>query len=213
MKYEELIGKLKFDEKGLIPAIAQDVNTGAVVMQAYMNAEALKATLESGYATYYSRSRQQLWKKGETSGNVQRVRGIFMDCDGDSLLIKVEQTGVACHTGNYTCFYTPVTEETSSEAAGPYMLMEDFNIVMKRKREPKEGSYTNYLFEKGVDKICKKVGEESAEVIIAAKNRVPDEVSYEMADLFYHLMVLLAEQDMTPDEVFARMRERMKERP
>jgi len=208
MEYDELISKLKFDEKGLIPAIAQDVKTGAVLMLAYMNKESLKATLQSGNATYYSRGRQTLWVKGETSGCYQKVIGMSIDCDGDTLLMKVEQTGNACHTGNYSCFFTPVMGDGKVAARGAAVLQEEFNVILDRKANPKEGSYTNYLFDKGIDKICKKVGEEAAEVIIAAKNREPKEVSYEAADLFFHIMVLLAEQGMTPDEVFARIEER-----
>ena len=210
MNLEELIGKLKFDERGLIVAVAQDVKTGAVLMQAYMNAQSIKATLESGLATYFSRSRQRLWVKGETSGNTQRVKEIYIDCDGDSLLIKVEQTGVACHTGSYSCFSTPVLGDDTVSRRGASVLQEEFDVILQRRNNPKEGSYTNYLFNKGIDKICKKVGEESAEVIIAAKNRAHEEVRYEVADLFYHVMVLLAEQGMTPDEVFAEMERRRK---
>ncbi|MEL7609531.1 MAG: bifunctional phosphoribosyl-AMP cyclohydrolase/phosphoribosyl-ATP diphosphatase HisIE [Bacillota bacterium] len=210
MKAEEFIGKLKFDERALIVAIAQDVNTGAVLMQAYMDEESIRTTLETGYATYFSRSRQRLWVKGETSGNTQRVKEIYIDCDGDSLLLKVEQTGVACHTGSYSCFSTPVLGNDTVSGRGASVLQEEFDVILRRKENPKEGSYTNYLFDKGIDKICKKVGEESAEVIIAAKNRSREEVRYEVADLFYHVMVLLAEQGMTPDEVFAEMERRRK---
>ena len=210
MKAEEFIGQLKFDERGLIVAIAQDATTGTVLMQAYMNAESIQATLETGFATYFSRSRQRLWVKGETSGSTQRIKEIYIDCDGDSLLLKVEQTGVACHTGNYSCFFTPVLGDDTVSRRGASVFQEEFDVILQRKSSPKEGSYTNYLFDKGIDKICKKVGEESAEVIIAAKNRSHEEVRYEVADLFYHVMVLLAEQGMTPDEVFAEMERRRK---
>ncbi len=210
MQYEELIARLKFDEQGLIPAVAQDVNTGAVLMLAYMNAQTIEQTMKTGLATYYSRSRQEVWVKGETSGNTQRVVEIYVDCDGDTLLLKVDQKGVACHTGNYTCFYTPVLGAESASLRGAAVLQEEFNVIVHRRENPIEGSYTNYLFDKGVDKICKKVGEEAAEVIIAAKNRSPEELRYEMADLFYHAMVLLAEQGMTPDEVFAEVERRRK---
>jgi len=204
------IDQLKFNADGLIPAIAQDVNTGAVVMLAYMNKESIALTLETGLATYYSRSRQEIWVKGKTSGNVQKVIGMFADCDMDTLLLKIEQTGVACHTGNYSCFSTPLMQEQTASTAGAHVLQDEFNVIMDRKQNPKEGSYTNYLLDKGVDKICKKVGEEAAEVIIAAKNRAPEEVRYEVADLFYHVMVLLAEQGMTPEEIFAEIERRKK---
>lgn len=210
MEFETLKAKLKFDDNGLIPAIAQDAKTGVVLMLAYMNEASLNLTLETGYATYYSRSRQKLWEKGATSGNVQKVVDIFIDCDGDTLLLKVDQTGNVCHTGNYSCFYTPVVENPGASHSGANILQEEFNVIMDRKRNPVEGSYTCYLFDKGIDKICKKVGEESAEVIIAAKNRAPEEVRYEVADLFYHVMVLLAEQGMTPDEIYAEMERRRK---
>lgn len=210
MDFETLITKLKFDEKGMIPAIAQDAATDAVLMLAYMNRESIKLTLETGFATYYSRSRQELWKKGATSGNVQRLVEMLMDCDGDTLLLKVEQAGPACHTGCHTCFYTPVMGNPAASKHGAHVLQDEFNVIMQRKQNPKEGSYTNYLLDKGIDKICKKIGEESAEVIIAAKNRVPEEVRYEVADLFYHVLVLLAEQGMTPDEIFAEMERRRK---
>ena len=208
MTYEELLPQIKFDEKGLVPAVVQDVNTGAVLMLAYMNKESLRLTMENRRATYYSRSRQELWEKGATSGNTQKVREIFYDCDGDTLLLKVEQTGVACHTGNYTCFYRPVLGDPGVSVGGANVLQEEFRTILDRKVNPVDGSYTDFLFRKGIDKIGKKVVEEAAEVLIAAKNRNPDEVRYEMADLFYHLMVLLAEQDMTPEDVFAEVARR-----
>lgn len=213
MEYQELLAKIKFDEKGLVPAIAQDVKTGAVLMLAYMNAESLKLTLETGLATYFSRSRQELWVKGKTSGNLQHVQELYYDCDGDAILMKVVQDGgCACHTGEYTCFHNPVLGNDAVSGRGAAILQEEFDVIMGRKLNPVKDSYTNYLFNKGVDKICKKVGEESAEVIIAAKNRSPEELRGEVADLCFHVMVLLAEQGMTPDEIYAEMeRRRQKE--
>ncbi len=211
MDRNAILKEIKFDEKGLVPAIAQDVKTGAVLMLAYMNEESLNMTLDTGLATYFSRSRQELWVKGKTSGHLQHVEELYYDCDGDALLLKVRQDGNACHTGEYSCFHHPVLDNDAVSKRGASILQEEFDVILSRKENPKEGSYTNYLFDKGVDKICKKVGEESAEVIIAAKNRAPDELRYEVADLFYHVMVLLAEQGMTPEEIFAEMERRRKD--
>ena len=198
---------IHFDEKGLVPCVVQDAKTGAVLMLAYMNEESLKATEESGMMTYFSRSRQKLWKKGETSGNVQEVVSLSYDCDGDTILAKVNQTGPACHTGSYSCFSgRTLLGEDKNGSAG--ILEELYGVILDRKLNPKEGSYTNYLFEKGIDKILKKVGEEAAEVIIAAKNPDKGELRYEAADLLYHLMVLLAERDMVPGEVFEELASR-----
>lgn len=205
---EERIEKLKFDANGLIPAVAQDVKSGDVVMLAYMNKESLTETLKTGYATYFSRSRQQLWKKGETSGNVQRVREILYDCDGDALLLKIDQTGVACHTGEYSCFHNPLTGKDESAPASSHVLEELFEVIEDRKANPVPGSYTNYLLEKGVEKICKKVGEEASETIIAAVKGSNDEVRYEASDLLYHLMVLIANQGMRPEELYDELRSR-----
>jgi len=204
---------LKFDERGLIPAIVQDYRTGEVLMMAYMNAESLAQTLGTGKATYYSRSREQLWVKGETSGNFQLVKSITADCDADCLLIKVEQTGAACHTGNYSCFYRKVEngelsemDKTSGGKSG--VLYDVSSVIADRRANPKEGSYTNYLFEKGIDKILKKVGEETAETIIAAKNNDKSEITYETADLLYHLMVMLADRGISLDDVFDELEKR-----
>ena len=201
------IEQVKFDDKGLVPVVVQDVKTHAVLMVAYMNREALEKTLETGDMTYYSRSRQKLWRKGETSGHVQKLHELKLDCDGDTLLALVSQTGPACHTGRYSCF----TESLYGEGAfsGGYGIIDElFAVIQDRKANPKEGSYTNYLFDKGIDKILKKVGEESAEVIIAAKNAAPDEIRYETADLLYHLLVMLCERGLTPAEVFAELEKR-----
>lgn len=204
------LNQIKFDEKGLVPVVAQDVQTGTVLMLAYMNKESLQLTLDTGYAVYFSRSRQALWKKGETSGHVQKVRAIHYDCDGDSLLMLVEQTGAACHTGEYSCFYNELVSlvEGNGKAPSPHILQEVYNVIADRKLHPKEGSYTNYLLDKGVEKICKKVGEEAAESIIAAVKGSRDELRYEAADLVYHLLVLLFNQGLTPMELWAELEKR-----
>lgn len=196
---------IKFDEKGLVPAIAQDVSSGNVLMLAYMNEESLKLTLETGIVHYYSRSREEIWKKGETSGNIQELRGISYDCDGDSILLKVNQIGVACHTGNYSCFYNDIIGYNDMDDT----LSNLYKIIVDRKNNPREGSYSKYLFEEGVDKILKKVGEEAAEVIIAAKN-TREELIYETSDLLYHLIVLLVNQGVTLGEIMEELRDRMK---
>lgn len=206
MNIEETLKKIKFDDKGLVPAIAQDVETKEVLMMAYMNEESIKMTLESGYATYYSRSRQMLWKKGETSGHLQEIKGFYYDCDGDTILIKVKQTGPECHTGEYSCFHNPVVEYAFEED----MLNKLFRIIDNRKENPVEGSYTNYLFDKGVDKILKKVGEESAEVIIAAKNDDKNELIYEISDLVYHTLVLMINQGVSIEEIKRELKSRHK---
>lgn len=205
-----MIENVKFDERGLVPAIAQDVKTGAVLMLAYMNEESLKLTLETGFATYYSRSRQKLWKKGEESGHVQKVRGIRYDCDGDTLLLQVEQTGPACHTGEYTCFHNTLSELVEGEAAskGSAVLQEVYNVILGRMENPVEGSYTNYLLDKGVEKIAKKIGEEATETVIAAIKGDKDELRYEASDLLYHLLVLMAQQGVTPEEIWTELSSR-----
>ena len=196
--------ELKFNAHGLVCAIAQDYESGEVLMQAYMNEEAYRKTLETGYAHYWSRSRQKLWKKGEESGHLQRVRGVYIDCDRDCVLLKVEQVGAACHTGNYSCFYTPVQEC----GVGAEMLGKLQRIVEDRRDHPAEGSYTTYLFEKGVDKIAKKAGEEAVELAIAAKGGEREEIVGECADLFYHVMVLLANAGIKLSDVCTELKER-----
>ena len=213
--------KIKYDVNGLVPAIIQDEATGTVLMLAYMNAEALKKTLETGVTWFYSRSRQSLWKKGETSGHVQAVKEMYYDCDADTILVKVSQTGAACHEGTFSCFSRRLdggSEQTEKvfdpdkvykePLAG--VLYELYQVINDRKRNPKEGSYTNYLFEKGQDKILKKVGEEAAETIIASKNNDKAEILYEMADLWYHCLVLLANHNITPSELFEELKKRRK---
>lgn len=201
------IDNVKFDEKGLVPVVVQDVKTHSVLMVAYMNREALEKTLETGNMIYYSRSRQKLWRKGETSGHYQTLRELKLDCDGDTLLALVSQEGPACHTGRYSCFFESLYG-TGEYAAGYRILDELFAVIEDRRDNPKEGSYTNYLFDKGIDKICKKIGEEAAEIIIAAKNAAPDEIRYESADFLYHLLVLLCERGLKPAEVFAELEKR-----
>jgi len=188
---------LKFDERGLIPAIVQDEATGEVLTLAYMNRESLEITIKEEHTCFYSRSRGELWRKGESSGNTQQVVSISTDCDSDALLVKVRPAGPACHTGANTCFYQPVHGKASERFSleGLYALLQD------RKQNPKDGSYTNYLFEKGVNKILKKVGEEAAEVIIAAKNNDHHELTCELADLTYHALVLMVEQGLDPGDV------------
>lgn len=192
-----MIERIKFDDNGLVPAIIQDDATGTVLMLAYMNRQSLEKTLATGTTWFYSRSRQELWNKGATSGHVQTVKEMFYDCDGDTLLVKVEQTGTACHEGTYSCFSRRFGEAASTLTERPALaaaevLTELFAVLEDRRQNPQEGSYTSSLFAKGEDRILKKIGEEAAETIIAAKNHSQGEVIYEMADLWYHCLVLLA---------------------
>ncbi len=216
-----MIEKIDFEKQGgLIPAIIQDCVSGQVLMLAYMNKEALAKTIETGKTWFYSRSRQQLWMKGESSGHIQKVKEILYDCDEDSVLIKVEQTGVACHTGHYSCFFRNIDGQEvekqvfdlnrvyESAQNSPAILYELYEVIKDRQIKMPEGSYTTYLFQKGLDKILKKVGEENAEVIIAAKNREKSEVIYETSDLLYHLLVLLVEQGVDLGEIFAELKSR-----
>jgi phosphoribosyl-ATP pyrophosphohydrolase/phosphoribosyl-AMP cyclohydrolase len=209
---ETLLGAVKWDERGLVPAIAREASTNQTLMLAYMNLESLTLTLDTGFAVYWSRSRQRLWKKGETSGHVQRVRSISVDCDGDTLLISVDQTGNACHTGEHTCFYRTMSVGNSPviDPPDPRILADVFDVIHDRAANPKSGSYTNYLLDKGVEKICKKIGEEASETIIAAVKGAPDEVRYEAADLIYHLWVLLFNQGLTPQDIYTELAGRYK---
>jgi len=202
----DCIKEVKFDGAGLVPAIAFDEKTGQVVMQAYMNAESLELTVKTGFAHYYSRSRKQMWKKGETSGHLQKVQSIRLDCDGDAILLLIAQTGPACHTGEKSCFFREINAEGRLVPAKPIATIGagmhlEYDIIAERAKDPVEGSYTNYLLDKGLDKILKKVGEETTEVVIAAKNRSQEELTYEAADLVYHLSVLLFEQGLTWDDI------------
>ncbi|MBP3329173.1 MAG: bifunctional phosphoribosyl-AMP cyclohydrolase/phosphoribosyl-ATP diphosphatase HisIE [Clostridia bacterium] len=196
--------QLKYDANGLIPAIVQDHYTKKVLMLAYMNEESLKISLEEGMTCFYSRSRQELWRKGETSGNRQHIMSIRTDCDCDTLLVDVIKDGPACHTGSESCFFN-VIDEKDDEAFSYEGL---YKMLLGRKLEKKEGSYTTYLFEKGTDKILKKVGEECTEVIIAAKAHDKEETIYEIADLLYHVTVLMIDAGITLDEVTAELAKR-----
>ena len=192
------IEELKFDEKGLIPAIVVDTQTKDVLTLAYMNKESLRITLEKQKTCFWSRSRNELWLKGETSGNYQHVVSITADCDKDALVIKVEKDGPACHTGAESCFFNPLY---INEEKHEFSLRGLYDLLLGRKAEMPQGSYTTYLFEKGLDKILKKVGEESTEVIIAAKAQDKAETIYEIADLAYHVMVLMVQAGITVDDV------------
>ncbi|MGN0636429.1 MAG: bifunctional phosphoribosyl-AMP cyclohydrolase/phosphoribosyl-ATP diphosphatase HisIE, partial [Acutalibacteraceae bacterium] len=194
---------LKFDEKGLIPAVVLDAQSGKILTVAYMNRESLEISIREGRTCFWSRSRQELWRKGETSGNVQHIEKIVADCDRDALAVYVQKEGPACHTGAESCFFEPVFE---NDALSPSFSYEGLmQLILGRKTEKKEGSYTTYLFEKGLDKILKKVGEESTEVIVAAKNNDKKETIYEIADLAYHVMVLMAEMGISVDDITAEL--------
>jgi phosphoribosyl-ATP pyrophosphohydrolase/phosphoribosyl-AMP cyclohydrolase len=200
------IDELAYDERGLVPVVAQDADTGEVLMLAWASAEALRRTQETGRAHYFSRSRQALWAKGETSGNVQHVREIRVDCDADALVYRVSQTGPACHTGERTCFHRAASAETLAEAADPRPVMARVDeIVARRFAERPPGSYTTYLFERGIDKILKKVGEEATETVIAAKNEGTDELRSEAADLLFHLLVLFRARGLPLADVWAEL--------
>ncbi len=214
MSVQSLWERLKFDADGLIPAIVQDAVSKEVLTLAYMNRESLQKTLETGETWFWSRSRQELWHKGATSGNTQRVVAMRYDCDGDALVVQVVPAGPACHTGSYSCFTESVALE-GGQADGVQPSSDRFailneleSLIAAREAERPEGSYTTYLFDKGVDKILKKVGEEAAEVIIAAKNASHDELRYEAADLLFHLLVLLRERKLPLDAVLAELRQR-----
>ena len=199
---------LKKNSDGLIPVIVQDYTTNDVLMCAYMNEEAFHATINCGKMTYYSRSRQELWMKGETSGHIQYVKELTADCDFDTILAKVSQVGVACHTGNPSCFFNEIVKKEYIEK-NPLKVFETvYNIIEDRKNNPKEGSYTNYLFDKGIDKILKKVGEECTEIVIAAKNPDPEEIKYEISDFLYHVMVLMVEKGVTWEEITQELAQR-----
>ncbi|MBR1896196.1 MAG: bifunctional phosphoribosyl-AMP cyclohydrolase/phosphoribosyl-ATP diphosphatase HisIE [Pyramidobacter sp.] len=191
------IDELKFDEKGLIPAIVVDADTQRVLTLAYMNRESLRITLEKKLTCFWSRSRSELWLKGETSGNYQHVVSITADCDKDALVVRVHPDGPACHLGTTSCFENPLLEDESGQFSAAALM----KLIEGRKTSPKEGSYTTYLFEKGLDKILKKVGEESTEVIIAAKAEDKKETIYEIADLAYHVMVLMVQAGITLDDI------------
>ena len=191
----------KLNSDGHLTVVVQDYKTNEVLMVAYMNEEAFQKTLTTGKMTYYSRERKELWVKGQTSGHFQFVKSLTMDCDNDTMLAKVKQTGAACHTGNRSCFFNTLFKKEYAET-NPLMVFENvFNVIKDRKIHPKEGSYTNYLFDKGIDKILKKVGEEATEIVIAAKNPDKEEIKYEISDFLYHVMVLMAEKDVSWEEI------------
>ena len=196
------VDELKFDERGLIPAIVTDYATRRVLMLAYMNRESLQISIEKGLTCFWSRSRQQLWTKGETSGNYQHIISITADCDRDTLLIAVKTDGPACHLGTTSCFEYPVWESDEQEE---FSIDGLYKMIEGRKVNKKEGSYTTYLFEKGLDKILKKVGEECTEVIIAGKAQDKAETVYEISDLVYHVMVLMVEAGISPDDIKAEL--------
>lgn len=197
--------ELKFDKNGLIPVVVQDYYSKEVLTVAYMNQEALEITKKEGRTCFWSRSRQELWRKGETSGNVQQVVSITADCDGDALVIEVVKKGPACHTGEESCFFNEVY---SSDQISPFSYNSLYDMIEGRKENPKEGSYTSYLFEKGIDKILKKVGEENTEVIIAAAKEEKEETIYEIADLAYHVMVMMVQQGIQLKDVTAELSKR-----
>lgn len=193
--------QFKKNSDGMIPVVVQDYKTDKVLMVAYMNEEAFNLTIKTGKMTYFSRSRNEIWVKGVTSGHFQYVKELSMDCDLDTMLAKVYQVGVPCHTGAYTCFFNTLVKKEYDES-NPMRVFEDvYNVILDRKKNPKEGSYTNYLFDKGIDKILKKVGEEATEIVIAAKNPDPQEVKYEISDFLYHVMVLMAEKGVSWKEI------------
>lgn len=200
--------EFKLNEDGLIPVIVQHYKTGEVLMMAYMNEEAYETTLKTGKMTYFSRSREALWVKGETSGHFQYVKSLTIDCDKDTILAKVEQIGAACHTGNPTCFFQSLVGKDYDET-NPLQVFESvYETILDRKNHPKEGSYTNYLFDKGIDKILKKVGEEATELVIAAKNPNPEEIKYELSDFLYHAMVLMVERGVTWEDITKELADR-----
>ncbi|MEK3718981.1 bifunctional phosphoribosyl-AMP cyclohydrolase/phosphoribosyl-ATP diphosphatase HisIE [Paenibacillus sp. FSL H8-0034] len=210
---DQLNAAIKWDAQGLVPAIVQDAASKEVLMMAYMNQESLKLTVESGETWFWSRSRNELWHKGATSGHIQKVKALKYDCDGDTLLVLVDQTGPACHTGAYSCFFNnvPIKGQTAGAADASankdrFAILASLEaLIAKRDAERPVGSYTTYLFEQGIDKILKKVGEETSEVIIAAKNRDNDEIRYEASDLIFHLLVLLREAKLPLDELMMEL--------
>lgn len=198
----------KTNSDGLMPVIVQDYKTDEVLMLAYMNEEAFQATLGTGRMTYWSRSREELWVKGLTSGHFQYVKSLEIDCDNDTLLAKVSQIGVACHTGNRSCFYRNLAKKDYDETNPLRVMQSVYDVIADRKVHPREGSYTNYLFDKGIDKILKKCGEECTEMVIAAKNPDKDEIKYEISDFLYHMMVLMVEKGVTWEEITGELARR-----
>ena len=203
--------EFKLGPDGLLPVVVQEASTDQVLMVAYMNEEAYNMTIATGRMTYWSRSRQEIWVKGLTSGHFQYVHSLTADCDMDTLLARVDQVGAACHTGSHSCFFNEVLTEEGKEAFNPQtVLLKDYQTITERREHPKEGSYTNYLFDKGIDKMLKKLGEEGTEIIIAAKNPNPNEIVYEISDYLYHLMVVMAQKGITWEDVTRELARRQK---
>lgn len=200
--------EFKKNTDGHVTVVVQDYKSDEVLMVAYMNEEAYNMTLKTGKMTYYSRSRQELWIKGETSGNYQYVKSLTADCDKDTILAKVSQIGAACHTGSHSCFFNEIMAKEYEESNPLKVFEQVFDVIKDRKVHPKEGSYTNYLFDKGIDKILKKLGEEATEIVIAAKNPNANEVKYEISDFLYHMMVLMAEKNVTWEEITTELAQR-----
>lgn len=200
--------EFKLNSDGMVPIIVQDYITNEVLMVAYMNEESYLNTLKTGKMTYYSRSRKELWLKGDTSGHYQYVKSLTADCDMDTILAKVAQVGAACHTGSYSCFFNEIVKKEYNET-NPLKVFENvFSVIKDRKVHPKDGSYTNYLFDKGIDKILKKLGEEATEIVIASKNPNPDEIKYEISDFLYHMMVLMVEKGVSWEEITTELAQR-----
>ena len=198
----------KLNGDGMVPVIVQDYKTDEVLMLAYMNEEAYETTLLTGKMTYWSRSRNELWTKGMTSGHFQYVKSLTLDCDNDTILAKVAQVGAACHTGNRTCFFQELVKKEYDDTNPLRVFQNVYDVIVDRKEHPKEGSYTNYLFDKGIDKILKKVGEECTEIVIAAKNPDKEEIKYEISDFLYHVMVLMVEKGVTWEEITRELAKR-----
>lgn len=211
-----ILNEIKFDEKGLVPAISQDFQSGEVLMMAYMNREAIEKTLYSGRAHYFSRSRNKLWLKGETSGHFQLVKGIYYDCDMDTILLKVEQLGAACHTGERSCFFREIethfkdkdADTTCQGVSTAFILNRVHEVILQRKTRPGEKSYVSSLFSKGGDTILKKIGEEASELLISGKGGKKEEVVHEMADLWFHSLVLLGHMNISPEDVYEELKRR-----
>ena len=195
------IDEIKFDSKGLLPTIVQDAASGEVLTLAFMNRESLKKCIETGETWFFSRSRQELWHKGETSGNTQSIKSMTLDCDKDTILVKVEPAGPACHTGERTCFYTSVAESTTTSASLPEIIAELNAVIRQRKKDMPEKSYTTKLFNKGIKKIAQKVGEEGVEVVIASLHETEERLTSEVGDLLYHLLVLLVAKEVSLQQV------------
>ncbi|MDA8065163.1 MAG: bifunctional phosphoribosyl-AMP cyclohydrolase/phosphoribosyl-ATP diphosphatase HisIE [Thermaerobacter sp.] len=207
-----LTGEVRFGPDGLVPAVVQEAGTGRVLMLAYMNRPALEETLRTGRACYFSRSRGELWRKGETSGHTQEVRSVAYDCDGDTLLLRVEQAGPACHTGEPSCFYRYLREDPAATADLGEVLAELWGTLRERRAHPREGSYTAHLLAHAPDLALQKVGEEAAEVILAGKNADPEQLAWELADLWYHSLVVLLQQGMSPEDLARELARRRSKR-